>query len=88
MSATRKLALAALAVILCCCAPLAPASAQTQGANQRRGMPAPSLAPDPGPYSNRYFTETIDPSTTSTFGCGRCGYRPMLSDSSILKFPF
>jgi hypothetical protein len=88
MSATRNLALAASAVILCCCAPLAPASAQTQGANQHRKMLPPSLAPDPGSYSNRYFTETIDPSTTSTIGCGRCGYRPTLSDSSVLKYPF
>jgi hypothetical protein len=88
MSATRKLVLAALAVILCCCAPLAPASAQTQVAKQRRGMPASSPAPDLGSYSNRYLTETIDPSTTSTIGCGRCGFRPMLSDSSVLKYPF
>ena len=88
MSATRNLAFAALAVILCCSAPPTPASAQTQGANQHRKMPPPSLAPNPGSYSNRYFTETIGPSTSSTVGCGRCGYRPTLPDSSVLKFTF
>jgi hypothetical protein len=89
MSATtRKRALAVLAVIFCCVGPSAVASAQTQGANQHRKLPPPSLAPDSGAYSNRYFTETIGPSANSTVGCGRCGYRPTLPDSSVLKFSF
>jgi len=88
MSATRKRALAALAIICCCGAPLAAASAQTQSANQHRKLPPPSLAPNPSAYSNRYFTETIGPSASSTVGCGRCGYRPTLPDSSVLKFSF
>jgi hypothetical protein len=88
MSATGKLALSASAIILCCWAPLAPASAQTQAPNQHRKMLPPSLVPDPGSYSNRYFTETIAPSANNTIGCGRCGYRATLPDSSILKFNF
>jgi hypothetical protein len=88
MTTTARRLCAALAVVLCCCAALAPASAQTQGANQHRKMPPPSLAPDRGSYSNRYFTETIGPSATSTVGCGRCGYRTTLPDSSVLKFTF